>query len=172
MLIPEPEAMSIRAWTKTPFPAVGSQTVAPAAQWRTKPACSTSHLAHLSGVKTAPIGLTGEAEARITTAFESLDGLYPLFGVSADTLVVSYGEIGEDVVEDLDAPVPLNLVPDLVDCVVEADLSCPQVLDSVAILWQENERCDADVFQIPSLGFCGRLVVAELSDEELALVVS
>jgi hypothetical protein len=62
-------------------------------------AWSTSHFAQRSGVKTAPIGLTGKGEFCITAALKTLDCLNSLLRVSADTLVVFYGEVGEDVVK-------------------------------------------------------------------------
>ena len=145
--------------------------VAPSAHSLAKPDCSTSHFAHRSGVKTAPIGLTREGESRITAVFKVLNGLDSPLGVSSDALVVFYGKVGEYIVKDFDVPVPLNLVPNLVNSVVEPDLACAQVFDAIAVLREHYERGYPNILQVSCIFVCRRLVVAELGNDELAFVI-
>jgi hypothetical protein len=75
-------------------------------------------LAQRKGVITAPIGLSCELKASISSLFEDLDSLDSLLSIASNALVVLDGEIGEEVVETVHVPIPFNFIPYLIDGVV------------------------------------------------------
>ena len=81
------------------------------------------------------------------------------------------GKVGEEIVEAIHVPIPFNLLPDLIDRVIESDLPRAKILDSVCVYGKSRERRDADVLQIPCVLVSAGLVVPELGNNELPPVV-
>lgn len=131
----------------------------------------TSHFAQWSGVKTAPTGLSAKLEFRVSTVFESFYGLNPALRVAPNTLIMFDGKVGEEIVKAVDVTTPLNLLPHLINRIVEAHLASAKILNAICVHWQASEGSNTDIFQIACFKIRSRLVVTKLCNNELASVV-
>ena len=108
----------------------------------------SSHSAQINGVKTCPTLTSSECKVFIAIFPEVFQCCDATHRVPTDPLIVLNGEINEHIIELVSFAIPCDLIPDLVYSVVKTELTCPEILNPVGILWQHDKGCDSDVLNI------------------------